>query len=176
VFPLAAPTGSWRVGLIQVLGPTIVSTRSDAFDEALRLIAARVLAGHGFKFDGNRTFRRLSADQRVSELVNFQLGQRSLAGKFTVNLGVYVDGDISGVNVAQAKEHHCPHGRRMRIGHLIPAKLPVLAKLPYIGFLFGPRDKWWPCSGDPAQLGAALSAVVDKIVLYGLPWQKASGP
>jgi hypothetical protein len=64
----------------------------------------------------------------------------------------------------------------MRIGHLIPIKLPVLAKLPYIGFLFGPRDKWWPCSGDPAQLGATLSAVVDKFVLYGLPWQKASGP
>ena len=153
-----------------------MSTRSDVFDDALRLIVVPVLAGHGFTFDGNRTFRRLSADQRVSELVNFQLGQRSLAGKFTVNLGVYVDGDSSGVNVAQAKEHHCPHGRRMRIGHLIPAKLPVLAKLPYIGFLFGPRDKWWPCSGDSAQLGAALSAVVDKIVLYGLPWQKASGP
>jgi hypothetical protein len=112
----------------------------------------------------------------VSELVNFQLGQRSLAGKFTVNLGVYVDGDSSGVNAGQAKEHDCPHGRRVRIGQLIPAKLPVLSKIPYIGFLFGHADKWWPCSGSPAQLKATLSAVVDKIVLHGLPWQKASGP
>ena len=153
-----------------------MSTRSDAFDDALRLVVVPVLAKHGFKFDGNRTFRRLSADQRVSELVNFQLGQRSLSGKFTVNLGVYVDGDSSGINVGQAKEHHCPHDRRTRIGHLIPAKLPVLAKLPYIGLLFGHRDKWWSFSGDIAQLRAILSTVVAKIVLYGLPWHKANGP
>jgi hypothetical protein len=153
-----------------------VSTRSDAFDDALRLVVAPVLARHGFKFDGNRTFRRLSADQCVSELVNFQLGQRSLSGKFTVNLGVYVDGDSSGINVGQAKEYHCLHDRRMRIGHLIPAKLPALAKLPYIGILFSHRDKWWSFSGDTAQLRATLSAVVDTIILCGLPWHKASGP
>ena len=153
-----------------------MSTRSDAFDNALRLVVVPVLARHGFEFDGNRTFRRLSADQCVSELVNFQLGQRSLSGKFTVNLGVYVDGDSPGINVGQAKEYHCPHDRRIRLGHLIPAKLPVLAKLPYIGFLFDSRDKWWFFSGDISRLRATLSVVVDKIALYGLPWHKASGP
>ncbi|WP_354549945.1 DUF4304 domain-containing protein [Rhodanobacter soli] len=153
-----------------------MSTRFDAFDRALREIAVPALSAHGFKFDGSRTFRRLSQDRSVSELVNFQLGQRSMSGKFTVNLGVYADGDSPGISADQAKEHDCAPARRTRLGPLIPTRFPALAKLPYIGFLFGPGDKWWSCSDDATQMGLVMPVVVNKIIQCGLPWHKVSGP
>lgn len=152
-----------------------MSARASAFDKALQEIAVPALTAHGFRFDGSRTFRHLSEDRRTSQIINFQLGQRSMAGKFTVNLGVFVQGDRRGVSPSQANESDCPFERRTRIGALI-LRFPKLASLPFIGFLFGSPDKWWTFSDDPTRTAAAVSAAVDKVTAYGLSWFNASGP
>lgn len=153
-----------------------MSARGSAFDKALREIAVPALSAHGFKFDGSRTFRRFSEDGHTCQIINFQLGQRSMAGKFTVNLGVFADGDSLDVRVDRANEYDCRFECRTRIGMLIPLRFPKLAKLPFIGFLFGIQDKWWSFTEAPSRTGAAVTVAVDAISAYGLGWLNARGP
>jgi hypothetical protein len=153
-----------------------MSARASAFDKALREIAVPALSVHGFKFDGSRTFRRVSQDGRICQIINFQLGQRSMAGKFTVNLGIFEQEDCPAVSANGANEYDCRTERRTRIGALIPLRFPKLANLPFVGFLYGVPDKWWSFSQDSSHTGAAVSAVVDVISAYGLSWLNASGP
>lgn len=153
-----------------------MSSRASAFDKALRDVAVPALAAHGFKFDGSRTFRRLLGDGRSSQIVNFQLGQRSLEGTFTVNLGIFIEGDRLGVRPDHAKEYDCQFERRTRIGALIPPRFPRLASLPLVGMLFGIPDKWWPFSDDLSRTCASVSTAVDMIAGHGLGWLSASRP
>lgn len=112
----------------------------------------------------------MSSDRQRCAIVNFQLGQRSLAGKFTVNLGVFAEADSPGINVARANEHDCRFDRRLRLGELVPHRFSRLAGLPYVGSLFGPRDRWWSFPDDGVHTHAAMSVVVDQIVAHGLHW------
>lgn len=153
-----------------------MSARTSAFDQALRAVAVPALAPHGFRFDGGRTFRRVSADGRICLIVNFQLGQRSMAGKFTVNLGVFADGDGPGIEPNRANEYDCRADRRTRIGALIPQRFPRLVGLPFVGFLFGAFDRWWPFSEDETRTRAALSTAVEAVVSHGLDWLAAREP
>jgi hypothetical protein len=70
-----------------------MSEASTTFDQELRAVVLARLRDHGFAFDGSRTFRRALGGGAIAHVVNFQLGQRSLQGRFAVNLGVYVEGD-----------------------------------------------------------------------------------
>lgn len=153
-----------------------MSTRASTFDKALRETAVTALSAHGFRFDGGRTFRQLSEDHRTCRIIDFQLGQRSMAGKFIVNLGVFAEGDSLGVSAAQANEYDCRFERRMRIGTLIPNKLHRLASLPFIGFLFGSADRWWAFSNEPDLTTAAVAAAVDKVTAHGFAWFSTTGP
>ena len=153
-----------------------MSSRASSFNKALREIAVPTLSAHGFKFDGSRTFRQLSSDRRTCKIINFQLGQRSMEGKFTVNLGVFTEGDFPGISASRANEYDCQFERRTRIGALIPPRLPKLVALPYIGFLFGIPVKWWSFSEDSSHTGKTVSLAVDKITSYGLSWLNTSGP
>lgn len=153
-----------------------MSSRASAFDKTLREIAVPALEVHGFKFDGARTFRRISSDGRTSQIINFQLGQRSMAGKFTVNLGLFTEGDRPGVSPAHAKEHDCRFECRTRIGALISPRHPRLASLPFIGMLFGIPDKWWTFAEDPSRNAASVFTAVDKIRAHGFGWLIATGP
>lgn len=147
-----------------------MSARASAFELALREIAVPALAPHGFRFDGRRTFRRRSEDGRICRIVNFQLGQRSMAGKFTVNLGVFVEGDGVGIDASRANAYDCHSARRTRIGALMPRRFTRFAALPFIGFLFGGLDKWWAFSEDAARTRAAVSVAMDTVVAHGLDW------
>ena len=150
-----------------------MSSRTSAFDDALRKVAVPALSGYGFTFNAGRTFRRVSTDGLSCQIIDFQLGQRSMEGKFTINLGVFVEGDQPGLSVSRASLDDCHFGRRRRIGTLIPLRFPTLASLPWIGFLFGTPDKWWRFSADPSQTNAALSAAVDDLIIRGLGWLDA---
>lgn len=108
-----------------------------AFDEAMGEVIAPVLAGMGFRRGRGRAFRRLAADGSAAQLVEFQLGQRALAGRFTVNLGVFLAADAPGVAAADAREYHCAPHRRSRLGMLAAPRHPRLAAMPLVG----------PCSG-----------------------------
>ena len=143
------------------------------FDRALREVAKSRLEPLGYKFDGRRTFRRSVAAGRCAQIVNFQLGQRSLQGRFAVNLGVFIAGRDSApadVTVENVMEYHCPAERRQRLGLLMPRASEALERFPGIGILFGRKDKWWPFSADAASTQVRLREATDAIERYGLPW------
>lgn len=98
-----------------------------------------------------------------------------MAGKFTVNLGVFVEGDSAGVGADRAKEHDCRCDRRTRIGAVVPVRFPSLARLPLVGLLFGAQDRWWHFSDDPTPTHEAVSAAVGKIAAHGFAWLDARG-
>ncbi len=147
-----------------------------AFDEAMGEVIAPVLAGMGFRRGRGRAFRRLAADGSAAQLVEFQLGQRALAGRFTVNLGVFLAADAPGVAAVDAREYHCAPHRRSRLGMLAAPRHPRLAAMPLVGAVFGPKDRWWPVGGGPDRAARSLSAVRDLLVAHGLPWLQRMSP
>ena len=151
-----------------------MAAQSEAFDRAIGLIMAPALADLGFRPGRGRTFRRLSADGTAAEIVNFQLGQRSLAARFTVNLGLFVAGDAPNVAVNQAKEYDCLPARRSRLGLTTPPRFPRLAELPVAGLLFQTQDKWW--RAEPSRIEESLSETLQLLKAEGLPWLQRVSP
>jgi hypothetical protein len=150
----------------------VTTSVAAGFTTRLKAEAAPALAEAGFVFDGRRTFRRLSADGSGAQIVNFQLGDRFMAGKFTVNVAVYDPARCDArVEPAKALEHHCAPALRQRLGLLIPGRLRALERLPVVGLVFRPRDTWW-ATDDATAVGAATDAVA----AYGLPWLEARSP
>jgi hypothetical protein len=89
-----------------------------------------------------------------------------MEGKFTVNLAVYNPADAAAqVEPEKAFEYHCSVRLRQRLGFLLPRPLGAFARLPVLGYLFLPRDKWWR-AGDPE----AIEKARDAIFTYGLAW------
>jgi hypothetical protein len=145
---------------------------ASTFAASLRTLVVPALTDAGFAFDGSRTFRRLPAGTSCAQIVNFQLGERFLEGRFTVNLAVY-DPEAATVRLepTEAFEHHCAARHRQRLGLLLPRRLGTLARLPMIGLLFRPRDTWWRAS-DPG----AIEKARDAIVAHGLAWLESHTP
>ncbi len=141
------------------------------FDQQLRLVVLPTLDASGFKFDRSRTFRRAMPDGSI-QIVNFQMGQRSLEGQFTVNLGVYRPGNPvydAGLSHGRVMEFNCE--KRTRFGALgvSPARAR-LRKIPYLGSLFGGMDRWWPASRAEQITRHSLEQVMDLVIQNGLPW------
>jgi len=145
-----------------------MSARSQLFDQILASMYLPALSG--FTFDRSRTFRRVVETGTCVEIINLQLGQRSLEGRFTVNLGVFKSGDLAAIPLAKAKEYHCKHVYRTRIGLIIPPRFSLLADIPFLGIFFAPRDRWWKFSDNPEQTTVQMSIVLNLIRTYGLPW------
>ena len=135
-----------------------------AFTENLSRILVPALEDAGFRFDGRRVLRR-----RVGgciQIVDVQVGDRFMQGKFTINLAVYdPTSDAADVERATVREYDCDWKRRQRLGMLLPPRFPVLRKLPVVGTLFGANDVWWSTSG-PDGIGRAR----DTLFKYGVTW------
>jgi hypothetical protein len=143
-----------------------------SFTRRLREEAAPALAELGFVFDGSRTFRRFPAHRACVQIINYQLGERFMSGRFTVNVAVYDPARcVAQVDAKKALEHHCAAPLRQRVGLLIPSRLRPLERLPIVGTLFRPRDTWW--AADDA---TAIVAAMDAVVTYGLAWLEAHTP
>jgi Domain of unknown function (DUF4304) len=143
-----------------------------SFSQQLRQLVVPAFADAGFVFDGSRTFRRFPQGTPCAQIVNFQLGERFMEGKFTVNLAVYDPDDASArVEPKKAFEYHCSARLRQRLGVLLPTPLGTFARLPVFGFLFLPRDKWWR-----ADAPKAMDEARDAIFAYGLAWLESNTP
>ena len=147
-----------------------MTDRSDTFDECLAELVSPKLNDIGFDFDKSRTYRRIVNDQTVVEIINFQLGQRRLEGKFTVNLGVLSrdQAQAKGVELKKAYPYSCQY--QDRIGCVLPPKSELLADVPYLGMIFGSHDKWWRFSADKEFTLRQVRDVCGKIINYGIPW------
>lgn len=144
-----------------------MSSVDPVFTQNLRRIIAPPLIDAGFLFDGRRVFRRVVEAGRV-HIADVQVGERFMQRKFTINIAVFdPQQDTGHADAATAREYHCMWPRRQRLGLLVPSRLPVLERLPAVGFLFGRRDKWWPAYGVDG-----LQQAKEALISYGLPWFK----
>lgn len=149
-----------------------MSEATHVLDFQLRSVLDPLLAERGFRFDRLRTFRRVRGDGSV-QIVNVQVGERSMASQFTVNLGVFRPGDQvidPKFNPHRPMEYHCPPQRRERLGRLRPTLLYELRRVPVLGVLGQPRDHWWKLSDDPRRTAASLRDAGALLVDKGLPW------
>jgi hypothetical protein len=124
------------------------------FDKALRRVAKPALEAHGFKFDGRRTFRRDADGKSIG--IEFQLGTRFMAGRFTVNL-------LNGERFARmgtVRETRWSRFVNRMFGTYNPWWKGILL----------PKDKWWKLRATEARMDATLRQVVVMIEEHGLPW------
>jgi hypothetical protein len=124
------------------------------FAKKLDLIQAeahKYLSQSGYKKKG-RTFNK-SLDSGLIHVINFQMGKRSLAGKFTINLGVYIPEIYRAVWDKEAPRF-VNHGNceiEKRIGELI----------------YPHEDLWWDLNKNPKRLSKKVVKIIDK---YSLPF------
>lgn len=145
----------------------------DKLKDLVKEVVAPPLASMGFRYDGDRVFRRTVAREPFPsvQLVEFQAGQRWLSGRFTVNLGVY-SGPRSpspAEPVVDPLPSHCHPSMTTRLGLLRPGVWAVMRAV------FGPDrmplgDKWWPYGGDPQNVARTMNRVAKLVVRYGVPW------
>ena len=123
------------------------------FSEKLDLIQAeahKYLNPFGYMKSG-RSFNK-SLDSGLIHVINFQMGKRSLAGKFTINLGVFIPEVYQAIWDKEAT--HINHGNceiKKRIGFLTPT----------------PKDLWWDLKRNSRRLSKNVLMHLDK---YGLPY------
>ena len=127
-----------------------------------------MLARHGFDFDNSRSYRRIDRERGSVEVINFQLGQRSLEGRFTVNLGWLSREYANDVELARARVYQCRY--QQRIGLLLPPRFAWATKLPVLGFLFGARDRWWRFDADADFTREQLRRVTALLEAHAIPW------
>lgn len=159
-----------------------MTSRPETLEHALRTILCEPLRDYGFAFDGFRTFRR-PAGGGILQIIDVQLGELAMAGYFTINLAVFVPGELHAYPAGgdarhspRIREFHCSPQRRRRLGTLVPGRFAVLRGLPLIGALFGPRDIWWRYSEGRQRTEASLSAALRAIERHGLDWLAEATP
>lgn len=157
-----------------------MTDRLKVLDKAIEKIAAPVLEPDGFRYGAKRTFRKVGAT--TCRIINFQVGTRWMAGKFTVNLGVYCPEfflyDGKPPPLQEACEWNCLPGFRERLGKL--AKSPWTRL--WTGFLgpsedawwkeilYGSHDRWWRFSADEEQTNTSVRKALALIKTVGFPW------
>ena len=145
-----------------------MTARADNFLECLQRVVSPRLRSFGFVFDKSRTCRRFADDGAGVEIVNFQLGQRRLEGRFTVNLGVLNRARADGIDLRKAYPWHCSY--QNRLGCVRPPRCERLEYVPFLGMIFGRHDKWWRFSTESEFTSRQLNEACDMIVDYGVPW------
>lgn len=121
-----------------------------AFERSLKQIVKPALVECGFTPQKTREFV-LNGHGRIE----FQLGVRFMAGKFTVNVIV---GNESH-RIGQLRE--TPWTRLL---HRIFGLKPTLLK-----DLLMPKDKWWPLTEDQGRMDRTMKEVLDRLMRDAVP-------
>jgi len=138
------------------------------------------LEKRGFTYEPRtRTFRRVSDE--LTQIIDIQVGQRSMEGSFTVNLGVfhprYFDKTIDKAPPANPREFHCLAEYRQRLGQLRDTLLTKTMKRWvkntehwFSWWLVTPPDRWWKFSGLEGEVRRSLENVIEVLKNQGIPW------
>jgi hypothetical protein len=144
------------------------------FDRQLRAIAKPELAARGFEFDGRRTFTRTVEMEGgpALQLVEFQRGMRHLAGRFTVNVGVFAPHFLPPkwpVTDGAPYVANCLPAMRKRLGLFYdPPRSWFQAVLPRARPVRG--DFWWEQHDDEAAMAQSLRSALAPLTEEALPW------
>lgn len=124
------------------------------FDKSLRTVAKPALEKHGFKFDGRRRFNRIQNGKEIS--IEFQLGQRFMQGKFTVNIAIGEQATRLGIV------------RETKFSRFVNRLFGSFE--PWWKCIFLPKDKWWKLGKSASRMDKSIVAAVSCIEKHGLPW------
>lgn len=151
----------------------MTSPKLKIFNRQLKKIVSPRLTIAEFKFDEKRTFRRVLHCGGISlcQIVEFQVGIKSLTGKFTVNLAVYSNsfrpsdwkdpGDLPG-------SWNCLPGKSIRLGQFYKRKRSLIERI--LRAPFSSSDHWWGQSEKETAMDATFNEVTDLILGEGLAW------
>jgi hypothetical protein len=158
----------------------MASEAVQALERGIHQIIEPELVRRGFKHErSTRAFRRQSGE--CTQIVEFQIGARSMAGKFTVNLAVfhpdYCDAAVRELGTDRPREFHCLMKFRIRLSLLRDTLFARVFRVQCRDtgsfpkrWLTTPTDKWWPFSPDEAQVATALRSVGELLLVRGLDW------
>lgn len=124
------------------------------FNESLRNLVQPALQRRGFAFDGRRRFSRTEHGQTA--IIEFQIGQRFMDGRFTINL-------------------MCDE-KFQRLGLVRDTPWSRLIERLFGGFnpwwkaLFLPKDKWWRLGTSATSTDKQVLAALHCLETYGLRW------
>jgi hypothetical protein len=125
------------------------------FDKSLRKIAKPELERLGFGFDGKRRFSKV-ARNGAELVVEYQVGVRSMQGRFAVNL-------IAGE-------------RFERLAKIRPTLTSKWVNRvfgdydPWWKDIFLPKDDWWQISPFQKEMDTIIGKTVKDLKSYGIAW------
>ena len=158
----------------------MATDRMWALEHGIKQFIKPEMVGQSFSYDSStRTFRRPCRE--CTQIVNFQVGVRTRAGKFTVNLGVfhpqYREVAAAEVHPDPPREFDCLMKFRRRLSALRYTRLTRFFQSRIHNtdsflkwWLVTPTDKWWPFSPDESQVANQLSSVRELLFTKGLDW------
>jgi hypothetical protein len=144
------------------------------FDQQVRKLIGPVITSTGYEFDGRRIFRRpIPFDTGTAiQIIEFQIGIKSLTGRFTVNLGVFSDSfhpqDWPPVCTGP-RTSDCLPAMWKRLGYFYDTPQSLLTTI--LGRTKPKRgDYWWDQHAGEREMINALQAPLKCLLDEGLPW------
>ena len=159
----------------------MTSARLKELEKSISTEVSPVLRQEGFVFDRRmRTFRRQVGS--CFQIINFQLGTRSMEGHFTVNLGIYhpvYREDPNSECPEFPEESHCLIRERLSLLRDTTLTKIFRHKFKQVDsflkwWLTTPTDVWWKFSEAPGQTRNSMAAVLTLLQARGLPWLEAA--
>jgi hypothetical protein len=147
--------------------------RLHEFDRQLALVVRPALEALGYLAGAHRGFRRIQQGEHgtLVHIVHFQVGIKSMTGKFTANLVVYHSTFCPNPGAASPETATFGNGfmaQWIRAGGLQPVRPSTIDKL--LRRTPAPEDRWWPQSEDPAKTAASLHEVLAIILEHAPAW------
>ncbi len=142
------------------------------FDRQLRAEVAPKLLQRNFTFS-DRTFRRAVTHEGTisTQIVEFQVGQKRLSGKFTVNLAVY-NADVSSQSLSpsttEPHSYDCQFDLVQRLGFFRPPQLTLFDRL--LRRTRIATDYWWMQHENAQLMRRELNDVEEVLLAHGLTW------
>jgi hypothetical protein len=144
------------------------------FDKQLKAIVRPELAARGFLFDGKRVFRRAREFDgwTAIQIVEFQLGRKSLVGRFTANVGVFAERfrplDWHAVGGAPGT-CDCLPAMWKRLGYFFDQPRSWVASM--LGHSKPERgDYWWEQHSEEQKMAQSLQSALACLSGEALPW------
>jgi hypothetical protein len=158
----------------------MATDRVKALESGIRQLIKPEMVSRKFSYDSStRTFRRTSGE--CIQIVAFQIGVRSMEGKFTVNLAVFHPDHCDPASRAllpdRPRDFHCRMDFRRRLSVLRDTPLTRFFRSRVRStdsllkwWLVTPSDNWWSFTADDEQVATELGLVKELLLSRGLDW------
>lgn len=156
------------------------SERIKILDAGIKEIVGPFLKERQFDYTPKtRTFRKTNPENECTWIIDFQVGQRFMEGRFTVNLAFFYPDLHSEIKqespLAEPREYHCHPWNRERLGALRDTPITSFFKRFIKGsnhwftqWLITSPDRWWKFSNNEPETRRSLKKVVKELKEHGL--------